>query len=405
MGYGFSLSENISDHYSLGFSPSIAAYIKATKARRLAHNFDSDAVHGQSTMDLDNPQGKPKIGTVRSGGKVLESIDDFSVEETLEQNIHWVRLLGNENYEFSPQFLENFSIAVENPREICMVDKCSASKTYLSDHGMSRNKLHVISAIIMILQKGQREIRIHDKGLPEAPQNSKQVDAARYRGSQLIILDTVLNSMCKFLKSVTTTKSPNDNESRVVRLEHIFTTSSKDLLKDLRGILNAGLRTRDPMKIRERGGVDFAFTMWLCGLWLYSQSDPRREDEINLKYLRWLHFLQINYPEPSEESTYHQRPIDPVHAVQAEWFDPVRSSASGDNETDSGFIARSYLDAVRAATEKRPQSIYNDGRITVMRLEWCLNVIKCEGVWCPSMDQEGGEEDDDWVIYLESGEC
>ena len=405
MGYGFSLSENISDHYSLGFSPSIAAYIKATKARRTAHKPDSDAVHGQSMMEFDNPQGKPKTGTVRSGGQVLESIDDLNVEETLEQNIHWVRLLRNENYEFSPQFLENFSIAVENPREVCMADNCSASKTYLSDRGMSRNKLHVISAIIMILQKGQREIRIYDKELPGNPQNSKQVDAARYRDSQLNILDTVLNSMCMFLKLVTTTESPKDNESRVVQLEHIFTTSPKDLLKDLRGILNAGLKTRDPMKIRERGGVDFAFTMWLCGLWVYSQSDPRRKDEINPKYLRWLHFLQLNYPEPSEESTHHQKPVHPVHAVQAEWFDPVRSSASGDNETDSGFIARSYLDAARAATEKRPQSIYNDGRITVKRLEWCLNVIKSEGVWCPSLDQGGGEEDDDWVIYLESGDC
>ena len=402
MGYGFSLSENIFDHYSLGFSPSIAAYIKATKARRLAEKPGSDAVRGQSTMDFDNPQGRPKTGTV---GQVLESIDDFNVEETLKENIHWVRPLGNDNYEFSPQFLENFSIAVENPREAYMADNCTASKTYLSEHGMSRNKLHVISAIIMILQKGQREIRIHDMELPGAPQNNKQVDAARYRGNQLRILDAVLKSMCKFLKSFTTTDSSNDNESEVVRLEHIFTTSPKDLLKDLRSILNAGLRTRDPMKIRERGGVDFAFTMWLCGLWIYSRSDPRREDEISPKYLRWLRFLEINYPEPSEESTHHQRPVHSVHAVQAEWFDPVRSSASGDTETDSCFIARSYLDAVRAATEKRPQSIYNDGRITVMRLEWCLSLIKCEGVWCPSMDQEEGEEDDDWVIYLESEDC
>ena len=401
MGYGFSLPGNTSDHYSLGFSPAIAAYIKATKARRLSCKPNSDAVQSQGTMDSDNLQRKLMTETVRSGGQVLESVDDFDVEETLEQNIHWVRLLENGNYEFSPQFLENFSIAVENPREAHVADNCSASKTSLSDRGLSRNKLHVISAIIMVLQKGQRAIRKHDKGLPEAPQNSKQMDAARYRDSQLNILDTVLNSMCDFLKSVTSANLPEGNASGVVRLEHIFTTSPKDLLKDLRGILNAGLRTRDPMKIRERGGVDFAFTMWLCGLWIYSQSDPRLEDEIKPRYLRWLHFLHLHYPEPSsEESTHHQSPKDPVLAVQGQWFDPVRSDA----RTDSGFIARSYLDAVRAATEKRPQSIYNDGRITVMRLEWCLNVIKSEGVWCPSLDRGGGEEDDDWVIYLESGD-
>lgn len=404
MGYGFSLPKNISDHYSLGFSPAIAAYVKATKARRLARKPSSDTVQSQSTMGPDDIQPKLDRGTVRRGGQVLESLEDFNVEEILEQNIHWVRLLENESFEFSPHFLQNFSIAVENPREACMADDCSASKTHLSDGDFSRNKLHVICAVIMILQKGQRAIRKHDEDLPEAPQNSKQVDAARYRDSQLRILGSVLDSMCECLKSVTTANSPETSEHRVVRLEHILRNSPKSLLKDLRGVLNAGLRTRDPIKIRERGGVDFAFTIWLCGLWIYSQSDLREEDEINPKYVRWIRFLQHSYAEPSEESIDHQRPEDPVLAVKADWFDPVRS-ASGNAEPDSAFIARSYLDAVQAAGEKRPQSVYNDGRINVRRLEWCLNIIKNEGVWCPNLDQGEDEGDDDWVLFLEVGDC
>ena len=403
MGYGFSLPENTSDHYSLGFSPAIAAYIKATEARRLARKPRLDAAQSQSTMESNNISQDFVRGRVKNAGQVLEPLEGINVEEILDQNIHWVRLLENQTFEFSPQFLEYFSIAVENPREAHMADDCSASETQFSDRNFSRNKLHVACAVIMILQKGQRAIRKHDKDLPEAPQNSKQVDAARYRDSQLRILDTVLESMCGFLKSVTSANSPEASNSGVVRLEHILTTSPKSLLKDLRGVLNAGLRTRDPMKIRERGGVDFTFTTWLCGLWIYIQSGLTEADEINPIYLRWLRFLQHNYAEPSEESTDQRRSENSAREERAEWFDPIRN-ASGDDEPDFTFIARSYLDAVRAATEKRPQSVYNDSRITVRRLEWCLNIVKNEGVWCPNLDQEGDEEDDDWVLFIELGD-
>lgn len=400
MGYGFSLPENNSDHYSLGFSPAIAAFIKATKARRLARKPKSDAVRRQSIKEFDSIQPNPFRGTVWNGGQVIESTEDFDVEEILEQNVHWVRPLDKQSYEFSPQFLECFSIAVENPREAHVADDCSAYETDFSDREFSRNKLHVICAVFMILQKGLRAIRKHDKDLPQTPQNEKQADAARYRDSQLRILEIVLGSMCTFLKSVTTANSPKTDSLRVLRLEHILTSLPKGLLKDLRVVLNTGMRTRDPIKLRERGGVDFAFTAWLCGLWIYSQSCPKEEDDINPIYLRWLHFLQQNYPEPSEESVDHPRPENPILEERAEWFDPVRS-ASGDAKMESTFIAQSYLDAVNAATEKHPSSIYNDKRITVGRLEWCFNVIKHEGVWCPSLGQEEDEEDDDWVLFLE----
>ena len=403
MGYGFSLPENSSDHYSLGFSPEIAAYIRDTKARRLGREPSSDVLQSQGKRDSDGVQLGQVIKTVSSGGQVLESLGDLRVEDILEQNVHWVRLHDKGNYEFSPQFLENFSIAVENPREAHMADHCSGFKTHLSDRDFSRNKLHVICAVIMILQKGQRAIRKHGKDLPKAPQNRKQVDAARYRDSQLEILKCVLDSMCNLLKSIATANSPDAGDPRVVRLEHILSESPKILLKDLRGVLNAGMRTRDPVKIRQRGGVDFAFTAWLCGLWIISQSDPREEDEISANYLRWLHFLQQTYAEPSEKSTERQKAENPVLEERAMWFDPVRG-ASGDADLDSTIIARSYFDAVQAATDKRPQSVYNDGRITVKRLEWCLNIIKNEGVWCPSLDQGEDEEDDDWVIFLELGD-
>ena len=399
MGYGFSLPYNPSDHYSLGFSPAIAAYIKATRARRLARKAGSDTVQSQRTEGIDSIEPNPSRGTVRNGGQVIESSEDFNVEEILEQNIHWVRLLENEGYEFSPHFLESFSIAVENPREAHTAEDCSAD---ISDRDFSRNKLHVLCAVTMILQKAQRAIRKHDEELPQAPQNSKQVDAGRYRDSQLKILDRVLNSMYTFLKSVTTAKPPEPSKPSVLRLEYVLTESPKSMLKDLRGVLNAGMRTRDPVKIRERGGADFAFTAWLCGMWIYFQSDTKREDEVNTTYPRWLQFLQQNYAEPLEESIDGPRPENSIPEERSEWFDPIRSGSGGDT-LESTFIARSYLDAIQAATEKRPLSLYNDKRVTVKRLEWCLNVVRNEGVWCPSLDQGEDEEDDDWVLFLELG--
>ena len=405
MGYGFSLPENTSDHYSLSFSPAIAAYVKATKARRLVRKPSSDALRSQSMKETDDIQANSFRETIRSGGQVIESSEDFNVDEILEQNVHWVQLLDNESYRFSPLFLEYFSIAVENSREAHLKDDCPAHRTDVSGRELSRNTLHVICAVIMVLQRGLRAIREHDKDLPQAPQNSKQVDAARYRDSQLRILNGVLDSMYTFLKSFTTANPSETSNSRTLRLEHILTNPPNNLLKDLRGVLHTGMRTRDPIKLRERGGVDFAFTVWLCGLWIYSQSSPKGEDDINPIYLQWLDFLQQNYAEPSEELIDHPRPENSILEERAEWFDPVRN-ASGDTKLESTFIARSYLDAVRAATEKRPQSIYNDKRITVGRLEWCLNIIKNEGVWCPSLDEEEeeDEEDDDWVLFLELGD-
>ena len=403
MGYGFSFPDNTSDHYSLGFSPAVAAYIRAVRARRLACKPSWDAVRSHSTKETNTVRPDPSRGTIRSGGEVIESSEDFNVEEILEQNIHWVRLLENESYEFSPQFLENFSIAVENPREARRADDCFIVNMDFSGRDFSRNKLHVICAVTMILQKGRRAIRKHDKILPPAPQNGKQVDAARYRNSQLQILDGVLNSMYTFLESVTTAKLPETSNTSTLRLEHMFMGLPKSLLKDLRGVLNAGIRTRDPVKIRERGGVDFAFTTWLCGLWIYSQSSPKQEDKINRTMFRWLHFLRQNYAEPLEESSNRPKPENSILEERAEWFDPVRNT-NGDAAMESAAIATSYLEAVQASTKKHPQSMYNDKRITVRRLEWCLDIIRNEGVWYPSLDKGEDEEDDDWVLVLELGD-
>lgn len=87
---------------------------------------------------------------------------------------------------------------------------------------------------------------------------------------------------------------------------------------------------------------------------------------------------------------------------RAEWFDPVRNSAIDEDViTDRASTASSYLDAIHATVDKHPQSLYNNPDITTRRLEWCLNVIRNEGVWIPNLQRGGQEEDDEWVLFLE----
>ena len=401
MGYGFSLPDNLADHFSVGFSPAISAYIRATRARRLAFSSVSESREvSSSTFATRDAKIKNE--------HAIESVDIIETEEPAAQDIHWIRVLDRE-YVFSPHFLEGFSIAVENQRERFEADKCPPPDGNFWDRPISRNKLHVICALAMILQKGRAAIRQLDKDLPERPHNARQVDAARYRQGQLRILEWVLgflHSTSMSFKGIS--KSDNGKSTQIMRLEHTMTALPKRLLKDFRNVLNAGLKTREPRKIRERGGNDFAFTIWLCGLCLYASTHKKTPEETTASeadlephLLRWLQFLYETYSEnqsrlpSSEMSKTAKHPIE-----ENEWFDPVRNQNA---QEDLSLVATSYLDAVHAAVAKHPQSVYNDPKLTATRLEWCLNVVLMEGVWFPDLQDHEQEEDDEWVLFLEHG--
>ena len=406
MGYGFSLPENPADHFSISFSQAISDYIRATKSRRMALGSSSECAKGSGNAFRSEH-------TNIKNGLSMESVDILETEGPAEQDIHWVRTLDN-GFEFSPSFLEDFSIAVENHRERLQADNVPLLNgkfldTPFLDTPLSRKKLHVICAVVMILQKAQTTIRKHDKYLPEEPQNARQLDAARYRQGQLRVLEHVLGSLYGSLKSyVDINGSDNARSIRVIRLEHIMTASSKRLLKDFRTVLNAGMRTRDPSKIRERGGTDFAFTVWLCGLWVYAQTDNKNcgddtasDADLEPHFLQWLQFLYETHPEDATKPQSPRTPRADTHKIEEnEWFDPVRNQ---DTEEDLSSVAASYLDAVHAAVAKHPHSLYNDPKITAQRLAWYLNIVRMEGVWYPNLQESEQEEDDEWVLFLDCG--
>lgn len=387
MGYGFSLPNNQADHFSIAFSPAISSYILSMRAHRSAMRCkaktggdDHDRINNE---DLRTKNGQP-----------LESVDITETEAPAEHEIHWVSTLKSD-YEFSPRFLADFAIAVENHRERVKVDNDPPDSGQFWDTPLSRNKLHVICAVFMILQKGQAAIKKHDGDLPQCPQNVRQVDAARYRQSQLQILETVLSSLGGKLKSYVGFNTLSDTESvRIIRLEHTLMCSPTRMLKDFRNILKAGMRSRDPEKIRQRGGADFAFTVWLCGLRACLDNA-----DLEPRLVRWLHFLYKVYPENAQIKQSNESAEIDTHSMDGtEWFDPIRNNEA---EGDLSLVVASYLDAIRVAVAKHSQSLYNDPKITAERLQWCLNVVRMEGVWCPNLQENGQEEEDEWMLFLD----
>ena len=259
----------------------------------------------------------------------------------------------------------------------------------------------------MIIQKAQASICVHNGGLPEYPQNSKQEDAARYRKTQIDTVDQVLMSLKTMLSSLFTKKIDGSQNFKIVRLEDALAESPKRLQKDFRNVLNAGIKTRDPSKIRERGGTDFAFTIWLCGLDLYFQRDDGLEQAMAQgstfvkQCWRWLQFLHEEYPEnPIGKNSPREPPDAVLEAKRAAWCDPVRNPALEECKmADVTSTLDSYLDAIRACVDKYSQNLYNDPNVTAKRLAWCHNVVRNEGVWIPNAQAE--DQEDEWILCLE----
>ena len=384
MGYGFCLPDNPADRITLGFSTAMLSYIETIKATRSI-----------SIVDLGTSHDDPP-----------SSASHREQENPTRPSVHWVRLSGDETcippYEFSPSFLEDFSIGVENRRERSK-PRTTLEITFF-DNRFSRIKLHVLCAVIMILQRNQRAIRNYDKYLPSQPQTKKQANAALYRYGQLRVLDRTLDSLYRTLRKVIGLNPDDVRNPKVFRLEHILTDSPKTLLKDFRSVLNAGLQTRDPKKIRKRGGGEFAFAIWVCGLWLLSQDGEKHQEEKKISeqisldehFSQWICFLQDRYSFPT---TDHK--ADPIEGL------PFSHSmlSNNDVEGNTAEIATSYLDAIHVAVGKHPRILYNDPRVTIQRLEWFLHIVRQEGVWCPGLEEGAGEDDDEWVLFLETGDA
>lgn len=53
-----------------------------------------------------------------------------------------------------------------------------------------------------------------------------------------------------------------NDQSLILRLEYMLSDGPKVLRKDFRSLIHVALGSRDPVKIRERGGEECAFALW-----------------------------------------------------------------------------------------------------------------------------------------------
>lgn len=428
LGYGFSLFRNPAEFCSLAVSLDVEKRISNIKNSQadppLAKTVTTDSQNEQTNQVLKEPEhvvAMPDDGKghdifvkskVNSGNAASLNVSASMRKVT---KIRWVRLkegsMKNDSsrrqalYEFSPGFLGDCSIAFANERELAESDFQLRSSIDFSVAQSSRNMVHVMCAVTMILQRQQMAIMKHDLDLPQWPANEKQFHAARYRRNQIQILSSVIGILLQSLRRLPGLSMATAKDMRVIRLENILTDSTANILTDFRAALNAGLGTRNPAKIRKNGWVECAFTLWLCGLWLQYISNIRENSSpissIPSNLLRWLEFLSRAYWTPSEIKPQREQMVQPVKtdSHMTRCTDIITSEQNCD---ETQLLCESFLTVISAAVTKNPRSLYGNPSVTVTRLRWCLNIIRQEGVMCPNLEGKIGEENDEYVLFLEN---
>ena len=288
-------------------------------------------------------------------------------------------------YLFSIGFLTEASMAFANAREAAEVDTAILSERDFSKSILTRNKIHVMSAITMLLQKQHADIVANNAHLSECPVNERQFHAARYRRSQLRILLITINSVISALRRLTGLEANWPQDLRIVRLEDILRNSPRNVLVDFRAMLHIGFGTRNPIKIKENMWVESAFALWLCGLWLWHSSNLKKKEsksdpsEFASKISQWLFFLEETYGRTRE-------------GLEA------ALTKAGEEEL---LLAESCHSIIKAAAVKNSRSLYNNPGATVERLLWCIQIIREEGFMCPDLEGRPGDEHDEFMLFLE----
>lgn len=397
MGYGFTHFRNSADVCNLAVSPDLKERIKTIEA------------HKRSLMTVVRPD--------------VDLEKDPSFQKSLmvhsNQATHWVRLKYSDirlrhhprspTYEFSRHFLEECSLAFSNKREVAKADFSFQFCEDFLDSSLSRNKLHVMCSVTMMLQRQLAAIAKHDEDLPQWPQNDRQFHAARYRRNQLRILSSVVNSLIGELRMIKGVGSPTAGNIRAVRLEYILLDSPQGLLTDFRSVLNAILGTRNPYKIRKHGWVECAFTVWLCGLFLWDlRNGPIGFacSEFSANILKWLKFLRRVYGEPFIVNTSQQKLME-LHGQNKNDELTIKNPETNlyDDDIDERLsLVQSYLAAIITAVKKNPISLFGDSEVTIPYLMWCLNVVREEGVMCPNLEGKVDEENDEFILYMDNDE-
>ncbi|SLM39105.1 hypothetical protein LPUS_09545 [Lasallia pustulata] len=380
MGYGFSLENNLTDQYALKM------------ARRVSSR-------------------------------------NVGFENRPEVDIHYIRLPSHRlgDYPngisaltaFPQKLLDDISLIVANDRERPAASQKSEEGGIKEwDNQITRNKVNVVCHLNMVIQKQTTGIVKWQEKLPESPQNEKQFHAARYRASQLHILNKVFDRLCDLLRDLSGQKSVG-RDVQMVRLEYMLAESPPGFATDFRNALKIGLGTRQITKIRREGWADLVSTMWVCGLWVWNLGLDRDEKEelaevaFNARIFRWLLFLRDTYWSSHLSRNKPQldgrggstEAVDGDDSTIGGRGDPSSSNdGQASSSTELRMIAESYLGVVYAAAAGYPDSAFARPEWTVDFLAWGLKVVKDEGFMCPNLEgKEGDDAYDEYVLFMECG--
>lgn len=368
MGYGFSLFKNSSDHCNLALGAMAVARVKAMYKHQQSKCGPSAT---RLAEDVFSDRSVTGVGWVRLVHNAIERADTKSSQQ---------------NHLFSPRFLAHASMAFSNTSE----QGCgySAIDTHLFATTMTRNKLHTVCATAMILQKQYMEILVKNVDLPAWPENSRQFHAARYRRGQILVLHAITKSIIMYLRGLVGLEQSSLRDKRIIRLGHILKAGPKDFLQDFRAVLHVGFGTRNAERIRQQRLLDSAFTLWLCGLWLWTcpaskveGPDPPRA-ALPLRTAKWIHFARTTYGEDSD--------------IGRRW-DELPASEEGRS------LAENCQCILEAAAEKNPQSFYNCPEANTDRLLWCYRVILEESFMSPDLEGQAGDDNDEIMLFLKEG--
>ena len=392
MGYGFSLFKNTADAFGLRLSTS-----------------KSPRTTGTQLLNLEGMQTTSDFPDSRLGEKAMKTEKSQPVQAS--ETFYLTAIKFSPVRCLPPALIEKLSQMVANGRDIKALQALKHSSVV-----STRNRAEVLTQLYLALSYQRDKIRCFDPNLPPWPQNSRQFHAARYRRTQLLIVDLYIEYIRDRLDSLY-------SQQNIITFDGILTKSPRRIAVPFRAAIYYSLRTRQAKKLKRNGYQDLCFTLWICTLWLVlfprlQSSEPRSnfgsgsdsesdEDESFLLHLQqWLKFLSKHYrTPPGWEPSRHEddKPLTNVTPIQDSQHLPT---CEAEDKSEDFQVTASYLSVVKAAAERDQSSIYADERWTTDFLAWGLEIWKEEAVAIPASLKVTGMSglNDELVLFLEIDE-
>lgn len=380
-GYGFTLFKNPKDSAGLLLRPAspssnlggirkiqqeLRSQLHEPRAEKHGSYISSTIIDQGSTDDGDSITTNPT--TTNPNFFSLGAMDDAPF------------LTANQS------LIDTFSIIVANPRELKTVS-ITKDRVWIPhpENGITRNQVAVACTLLSEIRSNNHCISKHDDELPPWPMNDRQLHAARYRRSQSHIIKTNIQSLTKYISSTNTT------DTQLVRLEDVLAKPTSFAPNQLRIAIHHILGTRKAAKIRNSDDEDLVYTLWLCSSWLL--RDRRQEQGLlQHKLGPWLDLLEAAYGHPPFSEPYQPSPVSALRA------DIWRSAE--ERESEEIAIAASYLKVVRQVARRFSELVFADPRWNVDFLRWGWNIVQREGVICPPLGRDDGQNGDESMVFI-----